>query len=373
MLLACVRGAGMRIHFPDVCLTPPAGAPVPYVNLASHASAVPFGAKTYMSFVNALNMASVVPLTTGDQAGTMSPFMGPSTVTTGHPTIYIEALPGLNLLCPTSGNSMIASLGAVLVPDVVNVFFSYAMAGAAGRGAAGREGGERPEGGDLDGKEDGCLAGAGAVPAAGGAIPVDGELLAALARAVGPSGGGEAGGPGGLEERVFGDVACLRIPVLSCGVGARVHDALRRLAPRALVLDLRGCPGGDVRAAIDLAAEFLPEGAVIATLTDEDGDETVYRSRCETPCALPLVVLVDGRTASAAEVLAGSLKAHGRAAVIGERTFGKGVVQEVLPGAGGNGAHHATVATVTLPDGTGIQGIGVEPDAAPERAAGQGE
>src|SRR6185437_7012540 len=128
MLPACNHGVGMNMCFPDVCLTPPMGVPIPYVNLAMNAMTVPFAIKTFFSFVPALNMGSISPLTLGDPSGCMSPFMGPGMVTVGNPTIFIEGLPGTNLLCPSSGNDMIAPLGAVMVPSVTNVFFSRAGA-----------------------------------------------------------------------------------------------------------------------------------------------------------------------------------------------------------------------------------------------------
>jgi carboxyl-terminal processing protease len=314
MLPACNHGVGMNLCFPDVCLTPPLGEPIPYPNLAMNATTVPFAIKTFLSFVPALNMGSIAPLTLGDQSGCMSPFMGPGMVTVGNPTVFIEGLPGTNLLCPAAGNDMIAPLGAVLVPSVTNVFF--ARAGAA------------PEG------------------------PADVEAIRSLARAL---------DAGGEEALLDGGVAYAAVPVFAPGLASRIHDMLRRLAPRALILDLRGCPGGDLAAAVDLAADFLEEGAVIAREIDGDGDEMVHRSRNERPRTLPLVLLVDRRTASAAEVFAGALQAHGRAVVAGERTYGKGTAQRLVAGAG-PGARYLTVASIKLPDGEPIEGRGVIPD-----------
>jgi len=320
MLPASNRGAGMNVCFPDVCATPPAGAPVPYVNLGLNATAVPFAVKTFFSFVNALNQGSQVPMTLGDQAGAMSPFMGPGQVALGNPKVIVEGMPGTNLTCPATGNNMIAT-GAVLVPSVTNVFFTHA--------------GPAPTG------------------------EVSAAQLSGLARALAPS----------REERASaalpGGVAYLGIPVFSADVPARLHDLLRRLGPRgasALILDLRHCPGGELTSAVELAGDFLDEGAVLATIVDADGDETIYRSRNERPHAFPLVLLVDRRTASAAEVFAGCLQAHGRAVVIGERTHGKGSAQQLLPGFAEPGAHYVTVAAATLPGGEPLEGRGVHPD-----------
>jgi carboxyl-terminal processing protease len=310
----------MNVGFPDVCATPPMGAPIPYPNMALNATMVPFAIKTYLSCVNALNLGSQAPTTLGDQAGTMSPFMGPGRCTMGNPKVYIEALPGTNLLCPSTGNNMINALGAVVVPSVTNVFFT--RAGAAPRG------------------------------------DVDADTLSALSRALQPAEGEEA------STRLPGDIVRTKIPVFSMGVASRIHDLLRRSAARALILDLRGCPGGDLSSALDLASDFLAEGTILATVVDGDGDETVHRSNNEHPHALPVALLVDRGTASAAEVFAGCLKAHGRAVVIGERTYGKGTAQALVSGFHGPGAQLATVASVLLPDGEPIEGRGVCPDIA---------
>jgi len=318
MLPACNHGVGMNMCFPDVCLTPPMGVPIPYVNLAMNAMTVPFAIKTFFSFVPALNMGSISPLTLGDPSGCMSPFMGPGMVTVGNPTIFIEGLPGTNLLCPSSGNDMIAPLGAVMVPSVTNVFFSRAGA------------------------------------------PPQGDVSTDALRAL--SSGLEAPAGDEVEQLLEGGVAYATIPVFAEGLGSRIHDLLRRHDPRALLLDLRGCPGGDLAAAIDLAADFLPEGAVVATVVDADGDETVHRSTIEHPRTIPLVLLVDAGTASAAEVFAGALQAHGRAVIAGERTYGKGTAQALVPGVNEPGARYATVASVRLPGGEEIEGRGVSPD-----------
>jgi carboxyl-terminal processing protease len=315
MLPASNHGAGMNLCFPDVCLTPPMGVPVPYPNMAMNATTVPFAIKTFFTFLPALNMGSIAPLTLGDQAGAMSPFMGPGMCTMGNPLVFIEGLPGTNLLCPASGNNMIAPIGVVAVPSVTNVFFT--RAGAAAEGSV-----------DLD-------------------------AIHALSRALEDAGG---------AERLLGDVAVVSVSAFACGIASRIHDVLRRLAPRALILDLRGCPGGDLAAAVELAADFLEEGAVIATVVDGEGDETVHRSQNERPRRMPLVLLVDGRTASAAEVFAGAMKAHGRAVLVGARTYGKGTAQALLPGDAEPGARYTTVATVRLPGGEPIDGRGVQPD-----------
>lgn len=319
MLPASNGGVGMNVGFPDVCVTPvgPVGVPIPYPNMALNATAVPFAPNVLVSFVPGLNMGAEMPMTLGDQAGVESPFMGPGRYTMGNPTVMINALPAVNLLCPTTGNDMINALGAVLVPSVTNVFYS-------------RAGGPRP--GD-----------------------VDAAAVTALARAVAE--------PGSVETGALSGVIHVAVPVFSSGVSARLYGTLARLGPvRALVLDLRGCPGGELEAALDLAGDFLEEGTALVTATDQDGDLTVHRARGGAPYGFPLVLVVDRGTASAAEIFAGALRAHGRAVVVGERTYGKGSAQQLLAGVAEPGARYATVATFTLPDGAPIEGHGILPD-----------
>jgi carboxyl-terminal processing protease len=321
MLPASNAGAGMNVGFPDVCLTPvgPVPAPVPYPNLAENAEAVPFAENVLVSFVPGLNMGAEIPMTLGDQAGVDSPFGGPGRYTVGNPTVLINALPAINLTCPTTGNDFINGLGAVLVPSVTNVFYT-------------RAGAPRPG-------------------------PVDAEALAGISRALTEPVSTEILSPDG--------VAMVTVPVFSSGVPARVFSAVSRWGRArvsAMIVDLRGCPGGELVAALELAGDFLSHGALIATARDAEGDETVYRAQQETPYSFPLVVLVDGDTASAAEIFAGALQAHGRALVVGQRTRGKGTAQKVLPGSDRPGARYATVASFTLPDGRPLDGRGVQPD-----------
>jgi carboxyl-terminal processing protease len=321
MLPASNSGLGMNFGFPDVCLTPPAAEPIPYPNMAMHVMAVPFAPDVLVSFVPGLNMGAETPITLGDQTGDLSPFMGPGRFTMGNPTVLINALPAVSLLCPTSGNDFINPIGAVVVPAITNVFYSRA----------------------------------GAPPG-----DVDAPALQALARALSaPGSAGEA-----PEDALLpGGIAYVSVPVFSSGVPARVYSALQRFGAgaAALIVDLRGCPGGELIAAVELAGDFLPPGAVIVTAADGDGDETVYRARGGGP-SIPLVLLVDHLTASAAEVFAGALQAHRRAVVAGERTYGKGSAQELLPGLAGPGARYATVATFPLPGGEPIEGRGIRPD-----------
>lgn len=316
MLPASNKGVGMNMGFPDVCLTPagPVPVPIPYPNMAMHAMAAPFCPTILLSCMPALNMGSIIPMTLGDQPGVANPlFMQMGAFTMGNPKIVLQCLPAINLTCPTTGNMMNNPVGAVLVPSVTNVFFTRAL----------RD-------------------------------PTEIERMLATPEGAGPAVEGALlpGGVGHLTLRSF-----------PAGAPSAVYHALKGLGERgmgALILDLRGNPGGEMNAFLQLAGDFLEPGSEIVTMTDVDGDEIVHRARAPHPYAFPLAVLVDRGTASAA-VFAGCLKAHGRATVVGERTYGKGAAQTLVAAPGG-GAVYGTVACFTLPDGSVVQGAGVEPD-----------
>lgn len=320
MLPASNKGVGMNVGFPDVCVTPvgPVPTPIPYPNMALNATAVPFAMTVFLSFVNALNMGAQMPMTLGDQAGTLSPFMGPGRYTMGNPVVNVEGLPAISLLCPTTGNNMVNALGAVLVPSITNVFYSYSAEAK----------------GDLEGVR---------------------RLRAAL----------DMGRPPEAEVMLPGGLGYLALPVFSLDVPARVYAAVERLlraGMEALVLDLRDNPGGDLTAFLELAGDFLEPGAALVTMVDGDGDETEYLARKENPYRFALFVLVNRNTASAAELFAGCMQAHGRAIIAGERTFGKGTAQTLVAPSSEPGARYATIASFRLPGGAEMHGAGVRPD-----------
>lgn len=153
------------------------------------------------------------------------------------------------------------------------------------------------------------------------------------------------------------------IPAFNRGVGRQVRDAVAQLRDQhatGIVLDLRGDPGGLLSEAVETASAFLDGGHVV-TYTRRDERPQRLDAEDNGDTRTPLVVLVDGGTASAAEVVAGALQDRGRAVVVGSRTFGKGSVQEPhrLP----DGSSLAlTVARYSLPSGRSVEGVGIEPD-----------
>ena len=164
----------------------------------------------------------------------------------------------------------------------------------------------------------------------------------------------------------------LRITGFSETTADDVNRAIARLKrdnPRGLkglVLDLRNNPGGVLEAGVAVADAFLNEGVIVTA----DGRTPDARFRMDaTPGDLidgaPLVVLVNGGSASASEIVAGALKDHGRAELIGHKTYGKGSVQTVMPLAHG-GAVKLTTSRYFTPSGASIHGKGIVPDIVPE-------
>ncbi|MEI7440090.1 MAG: S41 family peptidase [bacterium] len=131
---------------------------------------------------------------------------------------------------------------------------------------------------------------------------------------------------------------------------------------RGIVLDLRGNPGGLLDQAVKLTNLFIQEGPVVYTIgRDKKKREVENALRGRRITKLPLVVLVDGSSASASEIVAGALQDYGRGVVAGQRTFGKGSVQSVIP-LNNDAGLKLTVARYYTPSGRSIQAKGIEPD-----------
>ena len=135
---------------------------------------------------------------------------------------------------------------------------------------------------------------------------------------------------------------------------------LRAQGAQSLIIDLRDNPGGWVQSAIDIADLFLDEG-VLAYSEDRYGDRDEYKTKAGKD-DIPLVVLVNGNSASASEILSGGLKDLGRATVMGTQSFGKGIVQTVISLNNGTEGFQMTYAQYFLPSGTAVHKIGIAPD-----------
>lgn len=172
-----------------------------------------------------------------------------------------------------------------------------------------------------------------------------------------------------VESRVLeGDVGYVRLNQFQAGTTGELDTALaniRRNAPklRGLVLDLRSNPGGLLDQAAKVADRFLQGGIIVTTVSaSEPRDEKIAKGPGTEP-DYPLVVLVNASSASASEIVAGALKNHNRAVIVGERTFGKGSVQLVFPDVTRDkAALKLTIAQYLTPGDISIQGVGITPD-----------
>lgn len=142
----------------------------------------------------------------------------------------------------------------------------------------------------------------------------------------------------------------------------QVVSLLKEGKIKGAVLDLRDNPGGYLQGAVYVATEFLPRGKMIVTQEYLESPPDQYKvQRLGKLLDIPLIVLINQGSASASEIVAGALRDHQRAKLVGEKTFGKGSIQEALDLKGGAGLH-VTIAKWVLPAGDWINGKGVEPE-----------
>lgn len=127
-----------------------------------------------------------------------------------------------------------------------------------------------------------------------------------------------------------------------------------------IILDLRGNPGGNLGAVVDMCNMILPKGMIVYT-EDKNGERVEYKCDGKRELELPLVVLVDMNSASAAEIMAGAIKDYGIGTLVGTTTFGKGIVQQIMSFRDGS-AVKITISAYYTPKGKNIHGIGIEPD-----------
>lgn len=131
---------------------------------------------------------------------------------------------------------------------------------------------------------------------------------------------------------------------------------------KGIVLDLRNNPGGLVEQSVGVADTFLPNGTIVSIRGRQDSSKREYAAKAQgTDVTVPVVVLVNAGSASASEIVAGALRDHKRALIVGERTFGKGSVQNIIPLSDGSGLK-LTVALYYTPNGSSIQAEGIAPD-----------
>jgi carboxyl-terminal processing protease len=170
-----------------------------------------------------------------------------------------------------------------------------------------------------------------------------------------------------LRWSMEGDVLVLRLATFTRGVAATMDKAIAEATadttPRAVVLDLRGNGGGLFRQAVLTADAFLREGEIVSIEDRTDGRRRRWTANTNEHLeGVPMVVLIDGRTASASELVAAALQENGRAIIMGQRSFGKGSVQTLISLGEGKGALRLTTAVYRGPSGRSVQRTGVGPD-----------
>lgn len=145
-------------------------------------------------------------------------------------------------------------------------------------------------------------------------------------------------------------------------------EELQSQGMKRMIIDVRNNPGGLLTSVCDLLEDMLPEGLMVYT-EDKDGKRQEYTCDGENELEMPLVVLVNGNSASASEIFAGAIQDYGTGTIVGTTTFGKGVVQSLLPFTDGS-AIKTTTAKYYTPSGRCIHGTGIEPDVEVELTEG---
>jgi len=177
-----------------------------------------------------------------------------------------------------------------------------------------------------------------------------------------------------VRSRVEGNIAYLRVTTFSeqtsDGLEREVREIKQELGDKlaGVVLDLRGNPGGLLDQAIKVSDAFLDQGEIVSTRGRQAGDAQRFNAKSgDLVDGLPLVVLINGGSASASEIVAGALQDHSRAVILGTQSFGKGSVQTIIPIAG-HGAVRLTTSLYYTPSGRSIQAKGISPDIVVEQA-----
>ncbi|SDQ98412.1 S41 family peptidase [Brevundimonas sp. 374] len=172
-----------------------------------------------------------------------------------------------------------------------------------------------------------------------------------------------------VTGRVEGDFGYLRVSTFNENTGRELNEAIAKIKAekpgvKGYVLDLRNNGGGLLNAAIDVSDAFLERGEIVSQRGRKPEQIQRYSAKPgDVTGGLPLVVLVNYGSASASEIVAGALKDHQRATIVGLTSFGKGSVQTVIPlRQGQDGALSITTARYYTPSGASIQKIGIEPD-----------
>ncbi len=148
--------------------------------------------------------------------------------------------------------------------------------------------------------------------------------------------------------------------LVTTGQFEEAYGQARADGMKGLIIDLRSNPGGNLSTVCDIARMLLPKGLIVYT-EDKYGEREEYKCDGKNEIDVPLVILADGYSASASEILTGAVKDYGIGTIVGTTTYGKGIVQKVINLSDGS-ALKLTVSTYYTPNGNNIHGIGIEPD-----------
>ena len=173
-----------------------------------------------------------------------------------------------------------------------------------------------------------------------------------------------------VKHRLEGDTAYVRLTTFNDQTYRGLEKAIKEMTKEAggikningFVLDLRNNPGGLLSQAIKVSDAFLDKGEIVSTRSKHKGEGDRFNAmRGDLAKGKPIVVIINGGSASASEIVAGALQDHRRAIILGTKSFGKGSVQTIMP-LQGNGAIRLTTSRYYTPSGRSIQAVGVVPD-----------
>jgi len=172
-----------------------------------------------------------------------------------------------------------------------------------------------------------------------------------------------------VRSRLEGKIGYVRVTQFNEQAKAGIETAVEKFYGevgddlQGLVLDLRNNPGGLLDQAVGVSDLFLDKGEIVSTRSRRPEDTQRFNARPgDVAKGLPMVVLINTGSASASEIVAGALQDHGRALILGTKSFGKGSVQTIIPLAAGRGAMKLTTARYFTPSGRSIQQVGITPD-----------
>jgi len=166
-----------------------------------------------------------------------------------------------------------------------------------------------------------------------------------------------------VQKSPIGEIGYIRLNQFSANAASEMRSAIKDLEQKKVtgyILDLRSNPGGLLYGSIEIARMWLKEGTIVSTV-DRVGEADKQTANKGEITDKPLVVLVDGGSASASEILSGALQDNKRAVLVGTKTFGKGLVQSVR-GVGNGAGLAVTIAKYFTPNGTDINHMGIKPD-----------